>query len=205
MPLHIAPIYKEEANRFVNEFHRHNEGCGNASFAVALRDETGLKGVAVLGRPASPWVDDEVTLEIKRVCVVADVPNGNSMLYGASQRIAKALGYRRVVTYTLMEETGISLKASGFVRTHESPENYKSNESIRWPNRKHRPRVKPYPEGRKVRWEVRFDSDPLPPSIASRVSRAPSGDTADTEANHASEPVGLGNGASETSTVRETS
>jgi hypothetical protein len=196
--LRISPIYKGEANDFVDSFHRHNERCDNASFAVALRDGESLVGVAVLGRPASPQVDDGVTLEIKRVCVRDGVKNGNSMLYGASQRVAKSLGYRRVLTYTLLEESGVSLKASGFTTTYVSPENYKMNEALRWPDRKHRPRLKKYPEGRKVRWEVRFDSDPLPLSLAARrrsASRAPLSDTADTPANQAGKPVQLGEGA----------
>jgi hypothetical protein len=171
--LHIAPIYKDEANDFVDSFHRHNERCDNASFAVALRDENDvLHGVAVLGRPASPQVDDGVTLEIKRVCVKDGIKNGNSMLYGAAQRVAKALGYRRVLTYTLLSESGISLKASNFVSTYVSPEGYRMNEALRWPKRQHRRRLKSYPEGRKVRWEIRFDSAPLPLSLAARA-RAP--------------------------------
>ena len=38
------------------------------------------------------------------------------MLYGACVRAARALGYRRVVTYTLKDETGASVRAAGFVR-----------------------------------------------------------------------------------------
>lgn len=196
--LNVRPIYKDEANDFVDSFHRHNERCDNASFAVSLREADGtVVGVAVLGRPASPQVDDGVTLEIKRVCIKEGIKNGNSMLYGASQRIAKALGYRRVLTYTLLEESGVSLRASGFIITYTSPEDYRMNEALRWPDRKHRPRKKAYPEGRKVRWEVRFDALPLPPSIAALSrSRAPPSDTADTTAHQAEKHVELVTGAS---------
>lgn len=38
------------------------------------------------------------------------------MLYGAARRAAFALGYERVITYTLEGEPGTSLRAAGFVR-----------------------------------------------------------------------------------------
>lgn len=63
---------------------------------------------------------DPFLIEITRTCVV-DTPNGNSQIYGALCRAAKALGYRRVITYTLAAESGASLKASGFVVDAELP------------------------------------------------------------------------------------
>lgn len=63
---------------------------------------------------------DPFLVEITRTCVV-DTPNGNSQIYGALCRAAKALGYRRVITYTLAAESGASLKASGFVVDAELP------------------------------------------------------------------------------------
>jgi hypothetical protein len=36
------------------------------------------------------------------------------MLYGASWRVAKGLGFNRLITYTLPEEGGASLRASGW-------------------------------------------------------------------------------------------
>jgi hypothetical protein len=36
------------------------------------------------------------------------------MLYGAAWRAAKAMGYRRMITYTLPEEGGASIRASGW-------------------------------------------------------------------------------------------
>jgi len=41
-------------------------------------------------------------------------PNACSMLYAACWRAAKALGYRRLVTYTQDGETGASLRAAGW-------------------------------------------------------------------------------------------
>lgn len=42
------------------------------------------------------------------------IENACSVLYGASCRAAKAMGYRRVITYILESEPGTSLKAAGF-------------------------------------------------------------------------------------------
>ena len=40
--------------------------------------------------------------------------NACSMLYGAAARAAKALGYRRIVTYTMAVEPGTILRAAGW-------------------------------------------------------------------------------------------
>jgi hypothetical protein len=84
------------------------------SFAVALERGGDVIAVATAGRPVARGLDDGFTLEVNRVCVVGEERNANSALYGAIGRAAKALGYRRLVTYTLTSESGASLKASGF-------------------------------------------------------------------------------------------
>lgn len=116
MTLQIRPVTKDAARRFVQDNHRHNEAPTKAqvSFVVGLYDDDTLVGVACAGQPVARGLADGFTLEVNRTCVQGYVPNANSMLYGAVCRVAKALGYRRVVTYTLHEESGASLKASGF-------------------------------------------------------------------------------------------
>ena len=49
------------------------------------------------------------------VCVLDGTYNACSKLYGACTRIARDMGYKRVITYTLLSECGTSLKASGFL------------------------------------------------------------------------------------------
>jgi hypothetical protein len=56
---------------------------------------------------------DGLTLEVTRAATDGTA-NVNSMLYGASWRAAKALGYRRLITYTRAGETGSSLRAAGW-------------------------------------------------------------------------------------------
>jgi hypothetical protein len=118
MNLEIHPITATEARRFINEHHRHNEApqAVAVSFAVGLHDGQQIVGVATAGRPVARALCDGFTLEINRTCLSGEVGNGNSRLYGAICRAAKALGYRKVITYTLHDESGASLKAAGFER-----------------------------------------------------------------------------------------
>lgn len=59
-------------------------------------------------------MDDGVTCEVNRLCTDGTY-NACSMLYGACCRAAKAMGYKKIITYTLQSENGASLKASGFI------------------------------------------------------------------------------------------
>ena len=43
------------------------------------------------------------------------------MLYGAVWRAAKAMGFKRCITYTQHGETGASLRAAGFVMVKSLP------------------------------------------------------------------------------------
>jgi len=114
MRLFLVPVTKVEADAFVNTHHRHNDAPIVTIFQVGVANETGLVGVAVVALPNARKLMDGVTLEVKRVCVLPDVRNANSMLYGACARAAKALGWRRLITYTLPSESGASLKATGW-------------------------------------------------------------------------------------------
>lgn len=112
----IVPIDKTKARAFVQEHHRHNEAPSTmqVSFAVGLEADGELVGVMTAGRPVARMLDDGFTLEVNRTCVRDFHRNANSRLYGSCARAAKALGYRRLVTYTLQDESGVSLRASGW-------------------------------------------------------------------------------------------
>lgn len=113
--MRIAPITFRAASEYINKYHRHHNATVGCKFCIAVVDECGqIHGVAVCGRPVSRHFDDGVTLEINRVCTDG-TRNVCSMLYGASCRIAKAMGYQKVITYTLASESGASLKASNFI------------------------------------------------------------------------------------------
>jgi len=109
----ITPITLEEANAFVVKLHRHHKPVPGCKFAVAVSEGSVVVGVALVGRPVARFLDDGWTLEVNRCCTDG-TKNACSMLYGASWRAAKALGYRRLITYTLPEEGGASLRASNW-------------------------------------------------------------------------------------------
>lgn len=118
--MEIVPITLREASAFIAEHHRHNKPPRGWKFGVGLRSNGALVGVATAGRPVARALDDGRTLEVNRTCTDG-TRNANSMLYGAVWRAAKAMGYRRCVTYTQADETGASLKAAGWVRVAELP------------------------------------------------------------------------------------
>jgi hypothetical protein len=72
-----------------------------------------IVGVVIVGRPVARMLDDGKTLEVTRCCTDG-THNACSMLYSAARRAAKALGYKRIITYILATETGGSLKAAGW-------------------------------------------------------------------------------------------
>ena len=70
-------------------------------------------GVAIVGRPVSRYLDNGLTLEVNRLCTTGE-KNVCSMLYAAAARAAKAMGYQKIITYTLDTEPGASLRAAGW-------------------------------------------------------------------------------------------
>lgn len=114
MSMEIRPITYRCAAEYVNRNHRHHKAAVGCKFCIGVFDETGsMHGAAMCGRPVSRMLDDGLTCEINRVCTDGS-RNGCSMLYGACCRVAKAMGYKRIVTYILESENGASLKASNF-------------------------------------------------------------------------------------------
>lgn len=112
--LELKPITLRKANAYVKAHHRHSKPVKGCVCCVSVIDEAGvLRGVAIMGRPVARMADDGYTAEVTRVCTDG-APNACSMLYGACRRVAKALGYRLVITYTLKEEDGASLRGAGW-------------------------------------------------------------------------------------------
>jgi hypothetical protein len=119
--LTIIPITLKAAKRFVAEHHRHNKPPVGHKFSIGVIDEAGhLVGVATVGRPVAGPLDDGLTAEVARTCT-AGYPNANSALYGAAWRICRAMGYRRLTTYTQADESGSSLVAAGFTKVADLP------------------------------------------------------------------------------------
>lgn len=141
----LQPVSKAEADAFIREHHRHHRPPQGWKFGVAVNDGEKVVGVACCGRPVSRMLDDGWTLEVTRVCSDG-TKHVCSMLYGACVRAGRALGYRRIITYTLKEEAGTSLLAAGWKALYET-------EGGSW-GRAGRPRVDTAPTGQKRLWEA---------------------------------------------------
>ena len=148
----IIPITRDEAAEF-NSCHRHNDRPPLRSiFVVGVEAEGRLCGVALCGRPVARGLQDGLTIEVNRLCTDG-TPNACSALYAAARRAARALGYRRLITYTLASESGASLRAAGFNKVAE----LKARPT--WDGRtKRRVQVDLFgyetrPVGPKIRWE----------------------------------------------------
>ncbi|WP_073224456.1 XF1762 family protein [Streptomyces sp. NBRC 110465] len=112
--LHLVPVRSRQAKDFVRSWHRHHPPPAGQVFALGAADDTGvLRAVAIVGRPVARHLDDGATLEVTRTASDG-TRNTNSLLYGASWRAAKALGYRRLITYTQEGESGASLRGAGW-------------------------------------------------------------------------------------------
>ena len=121
MSLHIVPITFRQAEAFVLEHHRHHGPARGCRFVLGVATEEGaLVGVAMVGRPVARAYDDGLTLEVNRTCTDG-TKNANSCLYGAAWRVARELGYTRLITYTQAEETGGSLRGAGWSVVAERP------------------------------------------------------------------------------------
>ena len=109
----IIPVSLADANAFVDEYHRHNKPVVGHKFSIGLEMDGQLAGVAIVGRPVARMLDNGRTLEVLRVCVKNGYKNANSKLYARCARIARLMGYESLITYTLQEESGSSLRAVG--------------------------------------------------------------------------------------------
>ena len=112
--LTIVPLPLDEANAFVAQHHRHHKPTVGHKFSLGVADEAGqIRGVAIVGRPVARMLDNGLTLEVSRLATDG-CPNACSALYGAARRACFALGYRRLITYTLNTEPGTSLIGAGW-------------------------------------------------------------------------------------------
>lgn len=144
MSLEVCPMTLKEANAFVEQHHRHHKPVVGHKFSIGCTDGKKIVGVAIVGRPVSRHLDDGWTLEVNRLCTDG-THNACSMLYAAAWRAARAMGYKRLVTYILDSESGTSLKASGWKCVGQAG-------GLRWTG-KRRPEVDLYPAQMKIRWE----------------------------------------------------
>jgi len=146
----FVPLTLQAANAFVGQYHRHNKPTVGHKFSVGLALNGDLVGVGIAGRPVARHLDDGRTLELTRVCIAPGHQNACSKVYARLKRIGQLLGYKRIKTYTLVEESGASLRAIGAVPDKHCP-----------PSRWNRPGAcyQPVYDKEKTRWELMRASD----------------------------------------------
>src|SRR2546430_84156 len=96
----IVPISFRDACSFIKEHHRRHVPPVGHKFSIGLASSQRIVGVLIAGRPVSRqrWKPERLLHALRR----------------AARRIAKGMRYHRVVSYTLADKSGVSLKASGW-------------------------------------------------------------------------------------------
>ena len=165
--LYAIPIKLKEANAFIAEHHRHHKPVKFHLFSIGCRNgENDLCAVAVIMRPAAPAYNDYPIAEICRLASDG-TKNACSFLLARAARAAFEMGYWMIQTYTLAEESGVSLAAAGW-------EHWGTRRGSPW-NHARRKRNDSHPIGPKDRW-VR-----IAPELERRMKRPPSLDLEDSK------------------------
>lgn len=137
------PLERPEAAEFIKSLHRHHPPAHADKYRIGCELDGKLVGVVQVGRPVSRILDDGKTLEVLRLCTDGS-PNVCSFLYSRAARVAKELGYRKIITYILDSENGDSLKATGWHKEADTKGKHWSCPS--------RPRETNAPTCNKQRW-----------------------------------------------------
>jgi hypothetical protein len=114
LSLELRPIGVREASAVVKRMHRHLPRIVGGLFACSVFQAGELVGVGVASRPKARQSCDGFTVEITRIATDGS-RNACSRLYGALLRASAAVGYRKALTFTRLDEPGTSLRASGWV------------------------------------------------------------------------------------------
>ena len=113
---HPVPITIKEARPLLREWHRRRKTCHAARFAVAVAADGIVRGVAFCGNPVATMLaqhSDGDVLEVLRLATDG-TPNACTRLQAVVDRVARAMGFTKLVTYTDPDEGGTSLRASNW-------------------------------------------------------------------------------------------
>jgi hypothetical protein len=140
-----------EANAFVRARHRHHSPVVGYRFAIGAAVDDKLVGVVIVGRPVAAKTNAGRVAEVTRLCTDG-TKNACSFLYAAAARAAKAMGYERVQTFILASESGISLRASGWIYDGTTPGKAWEHSQARQLFLSGSTRINDHPLGEKQRW-----------------------------------------------------
>ena len=149
------PLGLKDAQQFIRDHHRHNKPPVGHKWSIGALHDYRLVGVLVASRPVARMLADRRTIEVVRCCVLDDAPKGTcSFLYSRAWRIWREMGGSRMLTYTLQEESGASLRGAGWNLVLE----LKGSKTDGWQNRPGRLDQEVVGKD-KYRWEVSIDPD----------------------------------------------
>ncbi len=160
MTLHVVPLTLAEANLAVEAWHRHHQPARGQRFSLGVIDDGGvLHGAAIVSRPVARLAGHHRDVaEVVRL-VTDGTPNACSMLYAAAARACKAMGFRRIQTYTLASESGVSLRAAGWL------EEGSDGRTRHWAHSDGKERRTDQPPDPKTRWALTWDKQNRPSTI----------------------------------------
>lgn len=144
--LQLHPFTISQARSFVAQHHRHHHPPPGGLFALAVAINDQIVGCAIVGRPIARAYQDGHTAEVTRLCTIDGQTHAASKLYAAAWRAARAIGYTRLITYTLASERGTSVHAAGWRELHKT-------KGGSW-NCPSRPRSDTHPTAPKTLWEA---------------------------------------------------
>lgn len=111
----IFPMTLRQANTLIVAWHRHHKPVKGCRFCIGVRAVDGVvHGAAIIGRPTARLNPQYDWAEVTRL-VTDGTHNACSKLYGATARICKEMGFKRIQTFILDSESGVSLRAAGWV------------------------------------------------------------------------------------------
>ena len=111
--MRLIPLERAQCCEYVDRLHRHHDPVKQDRFRIGVESGGELVGVIQVGNPVARALCDGKTLEVIRCCTDG-TRNACTFLYGAAARVAKNLGYSKIITYILNSEDGGSLRAAGW-------------------------------------------------------------------------------------------
>jgi hypothetical protein len=160
----IGPIERSVAMDFIREHHEHCGGLPGWRFGAGIWNGPTLLRVVVVGNVSGRGFNGRGWLEVRRVCLNRGIPQSLrwkacSMLYRWAAAEAERRGWLKIITYTLSEESGMTLRYARW--KHVAVRRARTG----W-NCAARPRTNPTPLSAKVLWEKQLN--PRPDAVAAR-------------------------------------
>lgn len=156
--IELRPVTRTDAQAAVRNWHSHHKPHLGELWAVGAFVDGEMVGVVVVGRPVAPVLQAQGCLEVTRLAVNG-YRNAASRLLGAAWGAAKAMGCRRLISYTRIDEEGTCYHAAGWRQTATVKGRgwTSGNKSDRWLPGFYQPTTEIID---RVRWEIGPDALP---------------------------------------------